>query len=111
MKSTKSVNDLTSECESTMRWGGGEEVICRLDWDRNYFYLWIEPTWGFEDFCEAEGLSNLLEELNAELEKIGVQQFCSIDEVNSYLEDLCGDDDPAYFYEDELFGDLCLVGR
>jgi len=114
--SKKKPEDLEEMATSSMRWGSGEEVVAHLDWDENRFYLWFEPTCGFEDFCEEilerehdDSMMKLLEELRAELEKIGVQEFFDLDSVNSYCKSKCGSDDPydrAEFYEDD-WGNVC----
>ena len=116
MKSKKSAEELLPYCESTMRWGSGEEVVAYLDWDERKYYLFFEPTSGFEESCEEvlqregdDSMMNLLTELRAELEKIGVQEFYDLDSVNSYCKSKCGSDDPydcAMFYEDD-WGNIC----
>ena len=110
MKSKKTIDEMDGyETSSVMRWGCGQEVVAYLDWDERAFYLWFEPTDIFLDWCEeAPDIKYLLDELNEEIRKIGVQEFYNLDEVNSYCDGLCGDDDPAYFYEDELTG-ICGV--
>lgn len=95
------------DCSSVMRWGGGEEVIAYLTWDETRFYLWFEPTDAFTDFVEEQGdasLKLILDELRSELASIGVQEFGTLEAVNSYCEYFCGDNEPSFFYEDELVG-------
>ena len=93
--------------DSVMRWGSGEEVIAHLDWDERRYYLWFEPTDNFLDWAEEnEDIAYMVDELNAELEQIGVQEFCDLDGVNSFCKRFCGDDEPAYFYIDELWNDV-----
>ena len=115
-KSKKTIDELDWQTSSVMRWGSGEEVVAYLDWDERRYYLWFEPTDFFVDWCEEvlerehdESMMNMLKELRAELEKIGVQEFCDLDSVNSYCKSKCGSDDPfdrAEFYEDDL-GNIC----
>jgi hypothetical protein len=114
--SRKKTEDLEEMASSTMRWGSGEEVIAHLDWDERVFYLWLEPTSGFEAWCEEvqeregdDSMMKMLEELREELDRIGVQLFGSLESVNSYLKIKCGSDDPydrAEFYEDD-WGNIC----
>lgn len=108
MKSTKKMEELDEMTSSVMRWGSGEEVICYLDWDERWFYLWIEPTWNFIDFCEETGgeMRELMEALNIELANMGVQQFYDLDSVNKFCASFCGDNEPAEFYIDE-WGWVC----
>ena len=114
--SKKKIEDLEEMASSTMRWGSGEEVVAHLDWDERLFYLWFEPTDGFVEWCEEvkekdgdDHLMQLLTELRAELDRIGVQTFCFLESVNSYCKNKCGSDDPydcAEFYEDD-WGNIC----
>ena len=108
MKSKKKIVDLDYMCESTMRWGNGEEVVAYLDYDSKWFYVWFEPTWGFIDFCEETGGSmlSMLEELNIELVKLGVHQFYDLDSVNKFCANFCGDNEPSEFYLDSM-GFVC----
>ena len=108
MKSKKTLEDLNPQTESVMRWGNGEEVVAYLDYDENWYYLWFEPTWGFIDFCEEIGgtMQTMLEDLNLELVKLGVNQFSDLDDVNAFCKRFCGDDEPAEFYIDELWHDV-----
>ena len=84
MKCDKTIDSLDRMAESTMRWLEGEEVTAYLDWDSRYFYVWFEPTWNFEDFCEEQGghLLSMLSDLRHELEQIGVRRFYDLDSVN-----------------------------
>ena len=106
MKCDKTIDSLDRMAESTMRWLEGEEVTAYLDWDSRYFYVWFEPTWNFEDFCEEQGghLLSMLSDLRHELEQIGVRRFYDLDSVNKFCEQHCGDNEPAMFYVDETFG-------
>jgi len=116
MKSKKTMDELEIYCESTMRWGSGEVVCAYLSWDERRYYLWFEPTIGFEEWCEevlerdgSDSMMKMLTELREELSRIGVQEFCDLDGVNSYCKNKCGSDDPfdcAEFYEDE-WGNIC----
>ena len=106
-KSKKQISEMDWMVTSSMRWGSGEEVIAYLDWDESKYYLWFEPTFNFEDFCEEIGRDDLLIGLQNELAQIGVQEFYDLESVNEYCKRQCGSDDPydcAYFYEDELVG-------
>ena len=111
-KSKKRIEDMEcSFCESVMRWGNGEEVTACLWWDEQWYYLWFEPTDNFIGWCEEikehdgdDSLMNMLAALRVELEKIGVQTFSDLEGVNSYCEHHCGDNEPSYFYEDDLMG-------
>lgn len=103
--------DLDWQTSSTMRWGSGEEVVAYLDWDENCYYLWFEETDNFIGWCEEvlekygdASQMEILEELRQELSKIGVKEFISLEAVNEYCKSMCGDNDPAYFYEDDLLG-------
>lgn len=108
----KTIADMTDYyAESVMRWGGGEEVHAYLWWDKNSFWLWFEPTDNFESWCEEvmekehdDSLMHLLSDLREELNRIGVIPCGDLDSVNSVCKRYCGDNDPAYFYEDELLG-------
>lgn len=116
MKSKKTIDELEVYCESTMRWGSGEVVCAYLSWDELKYYLWFEPTSGFEDWCEElleregdDSMMKMLEELREELSRIGVQTFDSLESVNEYCKSNCGSDDPydrAEFYEDD-WGNIC----
>ena len=111
-KSKKKIEDMPcSFCESTMRWGSGEEVIACLYWDERCYYLWFEPTYNFISFCQSvwideedESMMHLLDALRKELDEIGVQEFADLESVNSFCESYCGDNEPSYFYEDDLMG-------
>lgn len=103
MKSKKSKDELSDQTSSVMRWLDGEEVVARLDWDERYYYVWFEPTFNFEDFCEEIGREDMLTELEAELDRIGVNQFCELESVNEFCKRYCGDDEPAHFYWDEFY--------
>ena len=107
----KKKEDLDWQCSSTMRWGRGEEVDAYLDWDEDRYYLWFEETDNFIGWCEEtlekDGDSSqmeMLNELREELAKIGVREFYSLESVNEYCADMCGDNEPAFFYEDDLLG-------
>lgn len=114
--SKKKIEDLEEMASSSMRWGSGEEVVAHLDWDEYLYYLWFEPTSGFEDWCEElleresdDSMMKMLEELREELSRIGVRTFDSLESVNSYCESKCGSDDPydrAEFYVDD-WGNIC----
>jgi len=111
MRSKKEMADLDWQTSSVMRWSSGEEVEAYLDWDERRYYLWFEPTSGFEDWCEEvlqkehdDSMVKILAELREELAQIGVQEFCDLDGVNEFCKWYCGDDEPAYFYEDDLTG-------
>lgn len=108
MKSKKRVEELDWQTSSVMRWLSGEEVVAYLDWDERRWYLWFEPTDLFTDWCEEVGteMKELYDDLDNELKKIGVQEFCTLDAVNSFCEGFCGDTEPAMFYEDE-WGNIC----
>lgn len=108
MKSTKKIEELDEQTSSVMRFLEGEEVVARLDWDNQRYYVWLEPTWNFEDFCEEIGREDMLTELQKELAEIGVHSFCDLDGVNQFCKRYCGDEDPAQFYWDEFYG--CPVG-
>ena len=108
MKSKKTKEQLEEYASSVMRWDSGVEVIAYLSWDQRAWYLWFEPTDNFLDWIEEQtDVAYLLEDLNDDLGKIGVQEFYDLDDVNKFCKDFCGDDDPAYFYEDELLGGIC----
>lgn len=107
MKSKKTIDELEAMTDSVMRWGSGEEVIAHLDWDSKRYYLWFEPTDNFLDWAEENpDIAYMVDELNAELEQIGVQEFCDLDGVNAFCKRYCGDEDPAMFYIDEVFDDV-----
>lgn len=116
MKSKKTIDELEIYCESTMRWGSGEVVCAYLSWDELKYYLWFEPTIGFEELCEEvlerehdDSMMKLLDELRAELANIGVQEFYDLVSVNEYCEGKCGSNDPydrAEFYVDD-WGSIC----
>ncbi len=99
----KTKDQLEEQTSSVMRFLEGEEVRVCLDWDSSRYYVWMEPTWNFESFCEDNGLSVLLDGLKYELTRIGVQTFCDLDGVNSFCARCCGDDEPAEFIYDELY--------
>ena len=104
-RSKKQIDDLDWQTSSVMRWGNGEEVIAYLDWDERRYYLWFEPTANFIDWCEGQpDIAYMLDELNEELAQIGVHEFCELDGVNEFCKEYCGDNEPAFFYEDELTG-------
>lgn len=109
MRCDKTIDSLERMTESTMRWLDGEEVTAYLDWDSRYFYVWFEPTWSFEDFCEEQGgdMLTMLSDLRQELAQIGVQKFYDLSSVNDYLESYCGDNEPSMFYLDETLGVVC----
>ena len=107
--SNKKPEDLYPIVESSMRWESGEEVVAKLDWDECRFYLWFEPSYSFECFCEEIGREDLLVGLKNNLAQIGVKIFFDLEDVNEYCKDKCGSDDPydcARFYKDE-WGDIC----
>lgn len=114
--SKKKFEDLEEMASSTMRWGSGEEVVAHLDWDEWLYYLWFEPTYGFEAWCEElleregdDSMMKMLEELRAELANIGVQEFYDLVSVNEYCKGKCGSNDPydrAEFYVDD-WGNIC----
>ena len=108
MKSTKTISELDCMATSTMRFLEGEEVEANLDWEGRWFYVWLEPTWNFIDFCEEVGGSMMaqLERLNIDLVKMGVQQFYDLASVNEWLKQWCGDNEPAEFYLDD-WGWIC----
>ena len=98
----KTKAQLEDQASSVMRFLEGEEVIAYIDWDSTWYYVWLEPTWAFEDFCEEhEDCLPMLENLREELDRIGVQNFGDLDGVNRFLRRYCGDDEPAEFYLDE----------
>ena len=111
MKSKKTWEEVDWQSCSAMRWVCGEEVNAFLDWDERRYYLWFEPTYGFEmwcaEVCEKEHNNNLMEllsELKEQLNDIGIQEFCDLEAVNEFCKQFCGSDDPydcAEFYEDE----------
>lgn len=103
MKSDKNIDTLEKMAESSMRWLDGEEVTVFLDWDDRSYYVWCEPTWNFEHYCEEQGLLTLLSNLRQELDQIGVQQFFDLVSVNAFCRQYCGDNDPSEFYIDETF--------
>ena len=108
-KSKKNVCELEEQASSVMRFLFGEEVLCSIDWDERYYYVWMEPTSAFCDFCEECGDPSMilaLENVRESLRRLGVNQFCDLDGVNQFLYNCCGDDEPAEFYEDE-FGNIC----
>ena len=106
MRSKMKAVDLEEMACSCMRWLEGEEVHVYLDWDENWYYVWFEPTSLFEDFCEevCGSTNEMLKNLREEIEKIGVHQFCDLDDVNEYIEQYCGDNEPSMFYVDDTFG-------
>lgn len=107
MKCNKTVAELDWQSCSCMRWGNGEEVNAYLDWDERFYYLWFEVTPTFEDWCEkCPDIAYMLDDLNTELEKIGVQKFGSLESVNAFCAQFCGDNEPAMFYFDE-WGCVC----
>lgn len=105
-KSKKTVDEIPDVyAESCMRWDCGQEVDAYLWWDERRYYLWFVPTDNFIDWCEENSeIAYLLDALYKDLDKLGVQEFYDLDSVNEFCRGLCGDDDPAYFYEDELCG-------
>jgi len=111
MKSKMPVSDLNPVCTSVQRFINGEEIVCNLDWDDRWYYVWMEPTYGWESFCEECGDPSMLlnlEALRGVLQNsIGVHQFSDLDGVNRFCDGFCGDDEPAEFYEDELLGNIC----
>lgn len=113
MKTDLNSMDMYWMCSSSMRWTSGEEVVAYLDWDDRWddrwFYVWIEPSSNFEDFCEEQGgeLLTMLYDLRQELSQLGVQKFHDLSSVNDYLESHCGDNEPAMFYLDETLGVVC----
>lgn len=107
----KTLENVYCQTSSVMRFLEGEEVSANLDWDDNFYYLWFEPTWQFEDFCESNGV-DMLEQLNrlrAEIDRIGMKCFCDLEAVNRFCERYCGDDEPAGFYYDEILETVCGV--
>lgn len=98
-----------SYAESPMVWLDGEEVRANLSWDERFFYLWFEVAPVFEDFCEDIGghMLAMLEELRAELEKIGVRKFGCLESVNDFCKSKCGDNCPANFYYDDIVETVC----
>ena len=106
VKSKKNIADLDWQTSSVMRWDCGQEVIAYLDWDDRRYYLWFEPTDNFTDWVEECGgeLDELMRDLLADIQKIGVQEFCELESVNEFCKQFCGDDEPAFFYEDALVG-------
>ena len=107
MKSNKKPEKLDRMCESTMVYLEGQEVTAWLDWDRRWFYVWLEPSTAFEDWCESNGMDDLLTELEEDLAQIGVEQFYDLYYVNEFLKTLCGDSNPAAFYVDDALGMVC----
>jgi len=101
MKSTKTVSKCVEQTCSTMVYLEGQEVKVCLDWDSRRFYVWMEPSWVFEDFCNDYGHEDSLNDLRADLEKIGVHEFVTLDSVNAFCKQYCGDNEPASFYYDE----------
>lgn len=103
MKSKKTIEELDRMADSVMHYLDGEEVIATVDYDSTWFYVWLEPTWGFEDFCEETGgeMLAILGNLRRDLERRGVQQFRDLYSVNQWLISLCGDNEPAEFYYDQ----------
>ena len=107
MKSTKKPYELEEMADSVMRWGSGEEVVAHIDWDSRWYYLWFDPTMNFVDWAEENpDIAYLLEELVDELAKLGVQQFSSLEGVNAFCAEHCGDNEPAYFYIDDVWNDV-----
>ena len=111
MKSKKTWDDVDWQTSSVMRWCCGEEVIAYLDWDERRYYLWFEPTDNFEMWCEEvlekendDSLMELLAELKEQLNDIHIQEFCTLEAVNEFCKQFCGDNEPAFFYEDETLG-------
>ena len=107
MKSKKNPQNLDRMCESTMVYLEGQEVTARLDWDRKWFYVWLEPSVIWEDWCESNGMNEMLTDLENDLARIGVEQFHDLYYVNEFLKTLCGDSNPAVFYIDDALGIIC----
>lgn len=109
MKTNLNSMDMDWMCSSSMRWLEGEEVVAYLDCDEQCYYLWIEPSSNFEDFCEEQGgdMLTMLSDLRQELAQLGVQKFYDLSSVNDYLESYCGDNEPSMFYLDETLGVVC----
>lgn len=103
MKTNKKAENLERCNESTMIFTTGEEVTAYLDWesDRYEYYVWLEPSASFANFCEEIERDDLLIGLENDLAQIGVHKFGTLDEVNEHLRKYCGDDNPAMFYLDE----------
>ena len=100
----KATDELESMVTSSMTYLTGAEVIVNLDWDSKVFYAWLEPSSVFEDFCEEINRPDLLNDLETDIQKIGVKRFGTLEAVNDFCESLCGDDSPAGFYDDDLTG-------
>jgi len=94
---------LEEQTSSVMRFLEGEEVRVCLDWDASRYYVWMEPTSNFADFCEEIGRDDLFGGLENDLAQIGVQTFCDLDGVNRFCARYCGDDEPAEFIYDEYY--------
>lgn len=108
MKSEKTVDELEQmyAISSSMINLEGYEVVAFLDWDERWYYVWFEPASHEIEFCEENGYTKELEELQKELDDMGVHQFYELEDVNKYLKDYCGDNEPAEFWE----GDFGIEG-
>ena len=107
MKVNINPKTLDRMCESTMIYLDGQEVTAWLDWDRNYFYVWLEPSTSFEDWCESNERDDLLVCLENDLAQIGVNRYHDLFFVNEFLKALCFDNNPAEFYVDDTLGCVC----
>ena len=100
-------SELDWSVSSVMRWDSGQEVVAYLDWSSEWYYLWFEPSDGFIDWCnEDPDIAYLLDEVTAETDRLGVMRFADLDSVNECCAEHCGDNEPAFFYEDE-WGNIC----
>lgn len=107
MKVNINPENLDRMCESTMIFLEGQEVTAYLDWDNSYFYVWLEPSTSYEDFCEEIERDDMLGGLINDLAQIGVNRFYDLFFVNEFLKALCGDNNPAEFYLDDTLGCVC----
>lgn len=110
MKTYKNPVELESMAESVMVYLDGQEVVAHIDWDPVWFYVWLTPSTTFEDWCDETERNDLLTDLLSDLDRYDVQRFGNLDSVNAFLRELCGDDNPALFYVDDVFGEEMICG-
>lgn len=110
MKTYKNPTELESMAESVKVYLDGQEIVAHIDWDPVHYYIWLTPSDSFEEFCEEIERDDLLIGLENDLAQYGVQTFDTLEEVNAFLRRICGDNNPAMFYTDDVFGEEMICG-
>lgn len=87
---------------SDMTYWNGIPVTVHLYWDEDFYYYWIEPSIDRETAQHYEGMISAWEDTDTECQCMDIRKRYDLEEINTELENLCGDDMPAGFYEDEL---------